>query len=90
MEIPIIIENVYDLKDEFYREGYDMTGFQDVPVPGVWQNYGYDHAPVHKRLLSVPDGSALCPGGQPLRRLCPVAFPMKKDCEAVPRDIPEF
>ena len=35
-------ENVYDLKDEFYREGYDMTGFQDVPVPGVWQNYGCD------------------------------------------------
>ena len=34
-------ENVYDLKDEFYREGYDTDRFQDVPVPGVWQNYGY-------------------------------------------------
>ena len=34
-----------------------MTGFQDVPVPGVWQNYGCDlHQYTNDWRLSVPDG----------------------------------
>ena len=29
-------------KEEFFKEGYDVSGFDTVTVPGVWQNYGYD------------------------------------------------
>ena len=34
--------SIYDVKDAFYEEGYDTSGFDTVTVPGVWQNYGYD------------------------------------------------
>ena len=35
-------ENIYDVKEEFFRDGYDASAFDEVKVPGVWQNYGYD------------------------------------------------
>jgi len=35
-------DSIYDVKEEFFREGYDTAGFDEVTVPGVWQNYGYD------------------------------------------------
>lgn len=35
-------ESVYDLGEPFYELGFDAVGFQAVPVPGVWQNYGCD------------------------------------------------
>lgn len=34
--------SIYEVKDEFYREGFDISDFDLVNVPGVWQNYGYD------------------------------------------------
>ncbi|MGN0294566.1 MAG: glycoside hydrolase family 2 TIM barrel-domain containing protein [Lachnospiraceae bacterium] len=34
--------SIYDLTDRFYENGYDTQAFDTVPVPGVWQNYGYD------------------------------------------------
>ena len=34
-------DSIYDVKEEFFREGYDTAGFDQVTVPGVWQNYGY-------------------------------------------------
>lgn len=34
--------SIYDLKDKFYEQGYICEQFENVPVPGVWQNYGYD------------------------------------------------
>ena len=37
--------SIYDLQEEFYRPEFDMSGedlgFEEIPVPGVWQNYGY-------------------------------------------------
>ena len=36
-------DSIYKLKDEFYREGYDISGFDDIPVPSVWQMHGYDY-----------------------------------------------
>ncbi len=33
--------SIYDVEEEFFREGYDTAGFDQVTVPGVWQNYGY-------------------------------------------------
>ncbi len=35
-------ESIYDLKEAFYEEGFCTDGFDEIPVPGVWQNYGYD------------------------------------------------
>ncbi len=32
-----------EMNDHFYEEGYDLRGFSDVPVPGMWQMYGVDH-----------------------------------------------
>lgn len=34
--------SIYDLTDEFYREEYVPDGFGEIPVPGCWQNYGFD------------------------------------------------
>ena len=35
--------SVYDVKEEFFAEGYDTSAFETIPVPSVWQNYGHDH-----------------------------------------------
>ncbi len=35
-------ESIYDLKEKFFEEGFPAADFGEVPVPGVWQNYGYD------------------------------------------------
>lgn len=34
--------SVYDLQEKFYQREYDISGFDRIPVPGVWQNAGYD------------------------------------------------
>ncbi|MDO5539236.1 MAG: glycoside hydrolase family 2 TIM barrel-domain containing protein [Eubacteriales bacterium] len=34
--------SIYELQDHFYEEGYDVSEFDSVCVPGVWQNDGYD------------------------------------------------
>lgn len=36
-------DSIYKLQDEFYSEGYDASGFDDIPVPSVWQMHGYDY-----------------------------------------------
>ena len=35
-------DSIYDLKEQFYREDYDAEDYVSIPVPGVWQQYGYD------------------------------------------------
>lgn len=35
-------ESIYDVTEKFYEVGYDPVGFGEIPVPGCWQNYGYD------------------------------------------------
>lgn len=34
--------SVYDLKEAFYAPDYDLSDFDRIPVPGVWQMAGYD------------------------------------------------
>ena len=34
-------KSIYDLQDEFYKTDYPVEEYDTVPVPGVWQNYGY-------------------------------------------------
>ena len=35
-------ESIYDLEEEFYANDYDIEALDKIPVPGVWQNHGYD------------------------------------------------
>lgn len=35
-------DSIYDLKEEFFAADYDASGFDTIPVPGMWQNAGYD------------------------------------------------
>ena len=39
-------DSIYDLQEAFYLPDFDVdgedAGFEEIPVPGVWQNYGYD------------------------------------------------
>ena len=35
-------ESIYDVKEEFYKLGFDVSEYVDMKVPGVWQNEGYD------------------------------------------------
>lgn len=35
-------DSIYDVKEEFFKEGYDTGSFGEIPVPSCWQNYGYD------------------------------------------------
>lgn len=35
-------DSIYDVKEEFYKAGFDVSGYADMKVPGVWQNEGYD------------------------------------------------
>lgn len=36
-------DSVYDLQEPFYEQGFAAEDFKTIPVPGVWQNYGYDN-----------------------------------------------
>ena len=36
-------DSIYKLQDEFYSEGYDVSSFDDIPVPSAWQMHGYDY-----------------------------------------------
>ncbi|MDO4977061.1 MAG: glycoside hydrolase family 2 TIM barrel-domain containing protein [Eubacteriales bacterium] len=35
-------QSIYDLKERFYEENYLTEAYQEVTVPGMWQNYGFD------------------------------------------------
>ena len=34
--------SIYDVTESFYEKGYDVSGFDQVTVPSVWQMDGYD------------------------------------------------
>lgn len=35
-------DSIYKLQDLFYKEEFSCSGFDEICVPGVWQNFGYD------------------------------------------------
>ena len=35
-------DSIYDVKEEFYKEGFCTAGYADMKVPGLWHNEGYD------------------------------------------------
>lgn len=36
-------DSIYDVKEEFYQVGFDVSSYDAIKVPGVWQNAGYDN-----------------------------------------------
>lgn len=34
-------DSIYNVQEEFFQTGFDVSGFDRIPVPGVWQNEGY-------------------------------------------------
>lgn len=35
-------DSIYDVTEEFYRTGFDVSGYDEIKVPAVWQNERYD------------------------------------------------
>ena len=35
-------KNVHEFEELFYDQGYDASAWDTIPVPGAWQNHGYD------------------------------------------------
>ena len=35
--------SVYDLQEKFYEEGFSVEDYDTIPVPGMWQYFGYDY-----------------------------------------------
>lgn len=34
--------SIYDLQEPFFEAGFDTSDYDKIPVPGMWQNFGYD------------------------------------------------
>ena len=58
-------ESIYDLEEEFYADGFDTAGYDKVPVPGVWQNYGYDRHQYTNTLYPFPVDPPFVPKENP-------------------------
>lgn len=35
-------DSIYDVTEKFYQEGFDISAYDEIPVPSCWQNHGYD------------------------------------------------
>ena len=35
-------ESIYECRDRFWEPGFESRDWDAIPVPGVWQNHGYD------------------------------------------------
>ncbi len=47
-------QSIYDLEEKFYETGFDLSHYERVTVPGVWQNYGYDKHQYTNTLYPFP------------------------------------
>ena len=35
-------DSIYDVQDAFFARDFVADAFGEIPVPGVWQNHGFD------------------------------------------------
>ena len=47
-------ESVHDFAERFFEEGFCPEGWNTIPVPGVWQSYGYDRHQYTNSLYPFP------------------------------------
>ncbi|MBE5997993.1 MAG: DUF4981 domain-containing protein [Sarcina sp.] len=85
-------ESIYDVKEEFYRTDFDAAGeeagFEDIPVPGVWQNYSYDRHQYTNIRYPFPADPPYVPQDNPCGAYIHRFFFEKK--EEAPRTFLEF
>lgn len=81
-------ESIYDLKDEFYAPDYDTSSFDKIPVPGIWQNFGYDTHQYTNLRYPFPFDPPYVPQDNPCGAYI-LEFPFQKDSSA-PRTFLNF
>lgn len=76
-------ESIYDVKENFFESDYRMEGYDTVPVPGVWQNYGYDEHMYTNVRFPFPFDPPYVPQNNPCGAyICEFAY---ERCERAPR-----
>lgn len=81
-------DSIYDLQEPFYEPGFDAGDFKTIPVPGVWQNYGYDNHQYTNFRYPFPVDPPYVPQDNPCGMyIC--SFTFHKDDEA-PKTFLEF
>lgn len=58
-------ESIYDLTEEFYQPSYQAESFKEIPVPGVWQNFGYDRHQYTNTRYPIPMDPPYVPQDNP-------------------------
>ena len=58
-------DSIYDLQDKFYEVSYDVNEFDTIPVPGMWQNYGYDKHQYTNQRYPIPFDPPYVPQDNP-------------------------
>ena len=58
-------DSIYDLQDKFYETTYDVSEFDTVVVPGMWQNYGYDTHQYTNQRYPIPFDPPYVPQDNP-------------------------
>lgn len=81
-------QSIYDLKDEFFKEDYDSSSFDTIPVPGVWQNHGYDSHQYTNVKYPFPFDPPYVPQDNPCGAYL-TTFPFQRDDKA-PRTFLNF
>ena len=74
-------ESIYQLQDKFYETTYDVDSFDTVVVPGMWQNYGYDHHQYTNQRYPIPFDPPYVPQDNPCGAYT-YEFEYKKDNRA--------
>ena len=44
------VEKPSERNNDFYKDNYDVSGWDDLPVPSSWQLHGYDH-PIYTNVI---------------------------------------
>ena len=58
-------DSIYDLEDKFYEMTYDVSEFDTIPVPGMWQNFGYDTHQYTNQRYPIPFDPPYVPQDNP-------------------------
>lgn len=74
-------DSIYDLQESFFAKGASVGEFDTVPVPGVWQNYGYDSHQYTNVRYPIPIDPPYVPQDNPCGAyVC--EFEYRKDADA--------
>lgn len=58
-------ESIYNLQVKFYEENFDLSGFEQIIVPGVWQCCGYDSHQYTNMRYPIPFDPPYVPHNNP-------------------------